>query len=122
LPFIPLSLRRTARTPHATGLARLELGLFTKPSVMMAIYDAIEIYKRYMWVCQREVAPMGSTPSTDEPARPAAYKIVTFTAIPRRFDRFSIDSAIFLIHNASLLSAAALLRFRVLTGAHMGAV
>jgi len=35
LRFIPLSLRRTARTPHSTGFARLELGLFTKPSVMM---------------------------------------------------------------------------------------
>jgi hypothetical protein len=65
---------------------------------------------------------MGSTPSTDGPARPVAYKIVIFAATPRRFDRFSIDYAIFLIHNASLLSAAALLRFRVLTSAHMGAV
>jgi hypothetical protein len=36
LRFIPLSLRRTARTPHSTGFARLELGLFTKPSVMVA--------------------------------------------------------------------------------------
>jgi hypothetical protein len=35
LRFIPLSLRRTARTPHSTGFARLELGLFTKPSGMM---------------------------------------------------------------------------------------
>jgi hypothetical protein len=88
----------------------------------MAFYKAIKIYKRYPWVCQREVAPMGSTPSADGPACPVSYKIVTFAAIPRRFDRFSIDSAIFLIHNASLLSAAALLRFRVLTGAHMGVV
>jgi hypothetical protein len=32
LRFIPLSLRRTARTPHSTGFARLELGLCTKPS------------------------------------------------------------------------------------------
>jgi hypothetical protein len=35
LRFIPLSLRRTASTPHSTGFARLELGLFTKPSVVM---------------------------------------------------------------------------------------
>jgi hypothetical protein len=26
LRFIPLSLRRTARTPHSTGFARLNLG------------------------------------------------------------------------------------------------
>jgi hypothetical protein len=41
LRFIPLSLRRTARTPHSTGLARLELGLFTKPSGMMTFYESI---------------------------------------------------------------------------------
>jgi hypothetical protein len=35
LRFIPLSLRRTARTPHSTGFARLELGLITKPSGIM---------------------------------------------------------------------------------------
>jgi hypothetical protein len=46
------------------------------------IYEAIEIYKRYPWACQREVAPMGSKPSTDGPAHPVAYKIVTFAAIP----------------------------------------
>jgi len=43
LRFIPLSLRRTARTPHSTGFARLELGLFTKPSVVMTFYDFIFI-------------------------------------------------------------------------------
>jgi hypothetical protein len=43
LRFIPLSLRRTARTPHSTGFARLELGLFTKPSVMMAFYESIMV-------------------------------------------------------------------------------
>jgi hypothetical protein len=41
LRFIPLSLRRTARTPHSTGFARLELGLFTKPSGMMTCYEFI---------------------------------------------------------------------------------
>jgi hypothetical protein len=41
LRFIPLSLRRTARTPHSAGFARLELGLFTKPSVMMPFYGFI---------------------------------------------------------------------------------
>jgi hypothetical protein len=41
LRFIPLSLLRTARTPHSTGFARLELGLFTKPSVMMTFYESI---------------------------------------------------------------------------------
>jgi hypothetical protein len=43
LRFIPLSLRRTARTPHSTGFARLELGLFTKPSVMMTFCEPIKI-------------------------------------------------------------------------------
>jgi hypothetical protein len=41
LRFIPLSLRRTARTPHSTGFARLELGLFTKPSGMMTFDEPI---------------------------------------------------------------------------------
>jgi hypothetical protein len=41
LRFIPLSLRRTARTPHSTGFARLELGLFTKPSVIMTFDESI---------------------------------------------------------------------------------
>jgi hypothetical protein len=41
LRFIPLSLRRTARTPHSTGFTRLELGLFTKPSVMMDLFESI---------------------------------------------------------------------------------
>jgi hypothetical protein len=41
LRFIPLSLRRTARTPHSAGLARLELGLFTKPSVRVSFYESI---------------------------------------------------------------------------------
>jgi hypothetical protein len=41
LRFIPLSLRRTARTPHSTEFARLELGLFTKPSVMMDFLESI---------------------------------------------------------------------------------
>jgi len=43
LRFIPLALRRTARTPHATGFARLELGLFTKPSVRMTFYEPIKL-------------------------------------------------------------------------------
>jgi hypothetical protein len=47
----------------------------------MAFYEAIKIYKRYPWACQREVEPMGSTP-TVSPARPVAYKTVTFAAIP----------------------------------------
>jgi hypothetical protein len=47
LRFIPLSLRRTADTPHSTGFARLELGLFTKPSVVMTFYDFIFIDRRY---------------------------------------------------------------------------
>jgi hypothetical protein len=34
LRFISLSLRRTGSTPHSTRVARLELGLFTKPSMM----------------------------------------------------------------------------------------
>jgi hypothetical protein len=47
-----------------------------------AIYKAIKIYKRYPWACQREVEPMEWTPSTDGPAHPVVYKIVTFAAIP----------------------------------------
>jgi hypothetical protein len=42
LRFIPLSLRRTTSAPHSTGFARLELGLFTKPSVVMTFYDFIK--------------------------------------------------------------------------------
>jgi hypothetical protein len=42
LHFIALSLRRTARTPHSTGFACLELGLFTKPSVRMTFYESIK--------------------------------------------------------------------------------
>jgi hypothetical protein len=41
LRFIPLSLRRTGSTPHSTGFARLELGLFTKPSIVMTFYESI---------------------------------------------------------------------------------
>jgi hypothetical protein len=33
LRFNSLSLQRTASTPHSTRFARLELGLFTKPSM-----------------------------------------------------------------------------------------
>jgi hypothetical protein len=44
LRFIPLSLRRTARTPHSTGFARLELGLFTKPSGMTTFYEFIKVW------------------------------------------------------------------------------
>jgi hypothetical protein len=41
LRFIPLSLRRTERTPHSAGFARLELGLITKPSGMITSYGFI---------------------------------------------------------------------------------
>jgi hypothetical protein len=41
LRVIPPSLRPTAGTPHSTGFARLELGPFSKPSVVMAFYDFI---------------------------------------------------------------------------------
>jgi len=41
LRFIPLSLRRTESTPHSTVFARLELGLFTKPSVVMDFFESI---------------------------------------------------------------------------------
>jgi hypothetical protein len=41
LRFIPLSLRRTGSTPHSTGFARLELGLFTKPSGVMTFFESI---------------------------------------------------------------------------------
>jgi hypothetical protein len=39
LRFIPQSLRRTSSTPHSAGFARLELGLFTKPSIRMTSYE-----------------------------------------------------------------------------------
>jgi len=62
LRFIPLSLRRTARTPHSTGFARLELGLFTKPSVMMTFYESIKIdsfQRRFSWhVWERHLSAM----------------------------------------------------------------
>jgi hypothetical protein len=41
LRFSALSLRRTGSTPHATRFARLELGLFTKPSIRMTFYEFI---------------------------------------------------------------------------------
>jgi hypothetical protein len=41
LRFIPQSLRRTLSTPHSAGFARLELGLFTKPSDMATFYESI---------------------------------------------------------------------------------
>jgi hypothetical protein len=37
LRFIALSLRRTVSTLHPTKFARLELGLFTKPSVQFLV-------------------------------------------------------------------------------------
>jgi len=46
LRFIPLSLRRTSSAPHSTGFARLELGLFTKPSVMMFYFEFIVVCSR----------------------------------------------------------------------------
>jgi len=41
LRFSALSLRRTGSTPHSTHFARLELGLFTKPSLRMTFYGFI---------------------------------------------------------------------------------
>jgi hypothetical protein len=41
LRFIALSLRRTASTSHSTQFARLELGLFTKPSIRMTFCEFI---------------------------------------------------------------------------------
>jgi len=41
LRFSALSLRRTGSTPHATRFARLELGLFTTPSIRVAFYEFI---------------------------------------------------------------------------------
>jgi hypothetical protein len=41
LRFIPQSLRRTLSTPHSTGFARLELGLFTKSSSWISFYEFI---------------------------------------------------------------------------------
>jgi hypothetical protein len=43
LRFSALSLRRTCSTPHSTRFARLELGLFTKPSIRMTFYEAINL-------------------------------------------------------------------------------
>jgi hypothetical protein len=43
LRFIPPSLRRTLSTPHSAGIARLELGLLTKPSIMMILYQSINL-------------------------------------------------------------------------------
>jgi hypothetical protein len=41
LRFSAVSLRRTGSTPHSTRFARLELGLFTKPSMRMTSYEFI---------------------------------------------------------------------------------
>jgi hypothetical protein len=41
LRFIPLSLRRTTRTPRSTEFARLDLGLFTKASKQMTFCESI---------------------------------------------------------------------------------
>ena len=41
LRFSALSLRRTKSTPHTTRFARLELGLFTKPSIRITSYEFI---------------------------------------------------------------------------------
>jgi hypothetical protein len=38
-----LSLRRTGSTPHSTRFARLELGLFTKSSILVASYEFITL-------------------------------------------------------------------------------
>jgi hypothetical protein len=43
LRFISLSLRRTESTPRATRFARLELGLFTKPSIRMIFKEPIDV-------------------------------------------------------------------------------
>jgi hypothetical protein len=43
LRFSALSLRRTGSTPHSTRCARLELGLFTKPSVRITFYESINV-------------------------------------------------------------------------------
>jgi hypothetical protein len=42
LRFIPQSLRRTLSTPHSAGIARLELGLFAKPSIVMTFFESIK--------------------------------------------------------------------------------
>jgi hypothetical protein len=42
LRFILLLLRPTARTPHSTRSARLELGLFRKPSIRLTFYEFID--------------------------------------------------------------------------------
>jgi hypothetical protein len=46
LRFSALSLRRTLSTPHSTRFERLELGLFTKPSIRMTSYEFIGFTER----------------------------------------------------------------------------
>jgi hypothetical protein len=41
LRFSALSLRRTGSTPDSTRFTRLELGLFTKPSIRMTSYKLV---------------------------------------------------------------------------------
>jgi hypothetical protein len=43
LRFISLPLRRTVSTPRAAKFARLDLGLFTKPSKQMTYFRAIKL-------------------------------------------------------------------------------
>jgi hypothetical protein len=61
----------------------------------MAFYEAIQIYKRYPWVCQREVEPLESTPSTGGSAHPGVYKIVTIAAFPTPSVAFRLTPAFF---------------------------
>jgi hypothetical protein len=43
LRFISQPLRRTVSTPRVTKFARLDLGLFTKPSKWMTFYGSINL-------------------------------------------------------------------------------
>ena len=75
LRFIPLSLRRTARTPHSAGFARLELGLITKPSGMMTLYRSIKIDVldfNNQAVFRREPEPDSGRPGLPDPRGHAA--------------------------------------------------
>jgi hypothetical protein len=101
LRFIALPLRRTASTPRGTRFARLDLGLFTKSSILMTFYEFSKT---------RRVAQTGGNRVDDKENRNACQISPAPPVGPRLPDNFvtyffpdsaaviSVDSTFFLIH------------------------
>jgi hypothetical protein len=60
LRFSALSLRRTGSTPHATRFARLELGLFTKPSIVKPLLYSIHVAASGKFILNLPMSARGS--------------------------------------------------------------